>query len=176
MKVPKMNKYHVGNWTALLESFGFFSRYSYVQPMRVRAHCSLKKNRWFTRNSIDKRIWTKLKRKTMTKTSFMLREIKSWNNNVLLKLILDSEHLNFSFLFFFKTMLSQHIGNRNCYRCLMVNVQHDIHRNETISSKHPCCADGTIKLYPTAYFALYLHAPIEHCWSCCSLWLSSGGR
>lgn len=84
MKVPKTNKHHVG-------SVCFFCCSFRSTDVRVRAHCSLKKNRWFTRNSIDQRIWTKLKRKTMTKKSFMLREMKSWNNNVLLKLISDSE-------------------------------------------------------------------------------------
>lgn len=89
------------------------------RTMRVRAHCSLKKNRWFTRNLIVERIWTRLKRKTMTKMSFILREMKSWNNNVLINLISDSE----SEVFFADCKYNVITTQRNCYRCLMLNVQ-----------------------------------------------------
>lgn len=154
---------------ALLDSFGFFLLFccSFGRPMRVRAHCSLKKNRWFNRNSIDERIWIMLNRKTMTKKSFMLREMKSWNNNVLLKLISDSES-EAHFFFCKHNVITTH---RNCYRCLMLNVQRYSSRwNDLIETSALRCWNDHI--VSDGIFCLsFTCTDCEHCWSCCSLWL-----
>lgn len=116
LKVPKTNKHHVG-------SIRFFCSCSFrLTDVRVRAHfVHWRKTIVSPETQSTNEYETKLKRKTMTKKSFMLREIKSWNNNVLLKLISDSE--SEAFISASSSSSVRKYSVITTHRCLMLNAQ-----------------------------------------------------